>query len=939
MNITRVYLDSIPSGQGPIRLRDALRDGAVVANYNGHGGGGVWSGSELIDVGGVRLLNNRNDFPFVTNFTCYVGAFDSPSQADVLGEAFIFTRNNNDNLIGGIGFYSSSGVGWAASGRNMQRYLYDFLLDLPARTLGEATVINKARFWSSLTQTVFFSPQHAMMMMMNLLGDPGVKLALPQDSIEPEIVGGNHFVSPYDSVAQDSVRLRIALPWAPTETSRTFVYALPYNGDYYTYREENGVVDSDFVSTRNPAFDPQRVDFTPVSTQICTTDVLRITSRLVTPRGTIVVFATDPFLKRSAIGCVPVFLADSLSNIHIYDITPLPNDYVQSGEPFHVQATILYQDTLESVRFRGVFRPGQGPIVIDTMSMVSVGPGLWQTSQLLGPYETFDGRYQVRLYVTPTDGPEYETPYYDLPLEYRGDLSLTANAQVPSGEFAGTMPLYKQTVTVQRFLNARPIEDVTIRLTGIRDSTYTQGGQQFTVVLDSFTVDHVLTYLDSGEVAQEAFIPTTFTPGEWDVTIEIDPDDEYVEGSASNNIRQFTLGMPLVYPCTRAQGTAYWRPVIPTANHRVWKTGVRDTLALRVFPNKLGVDSAAIQYTLSRNFSSSEIASLNERELFQPFSQNLHGPFAAMFADSVLAFGPEFEATTSIIMSGLDTLRSAVPTADFGLFFRDPERDIWRRAERENVTLISVDTVQVLPVPADPRLDSIVLWNLKVEGAVSHLGEFAILNSKDIDGPSVEVAAGGLRFTQNAIVPSHPQLFITVSDPNGVQRGPGAFYAALDGDTIESEQLAWNDTLTTAQQLTAMLEPDLDEGSHTLDVYATDCHGNITEFTTEFEVRGQFGIEWALNYPNPFKKNTTIAFVLTGVTDDFVEIKIYTVSGRLIKTWHSTERALANYQSWIWGGADDDGEEVANGVYFARIKAKQGDKEVEEIVKMAKVRQ
>ncbi|MCC6476926.1 hypothetical protein IT157_07705, partial [bacterium] len=36
MNITRVYLDSIPSGQGPIKLRDALRDGAVVANYNGH---------------------------------------------------------------------------------------------------------------------------------------------------------------------------------------------------------------------------------------------------------------------------------------------------------------------------------------------------------------------------------------------------------------------------------------------------------------------------------------------------------------------------------------------------------------------------------------------------------------------------------------------------------------------------------------------------------------------------------------------------------------------------------------------------------------------------------------------------------------------------------------------------------------------------------------
>ncbi len=77
---------------------------------------------------GVRLLNNRETFPFITNFTCYVGAFDDRSQAAVLGEAFMFTRNNNNDVIGAIGFYSSSGVGWAVAGQSMQRKIFDFAL-------------------------------------------------------------------------------------------------------------------------------------------------------------------------------------------------------------------------------------------------------------------------------------------------------------------------------------------------------------------------------------------------------------------------------------------------------------------------------------------------------------------------------------------------------------------------------------------------------------------------------------------------------------------------------------------------------------------------------------------------------------------------------------------------------------------------------------------
>jgi len=117
-----------------------------------------------------------------------------------------------------------------------------------------------------------------------------------------------------------------------------------------------------------------------------------------------------------------------------------------------------------------------------------------------------------------------------------------------------------------------------------------------------------------------------------------------------------------------------------------------------------------------------------------------------------------------------------------------------------------------------------------------------------------------------------------------------------------------------------------------------DNIGNLTQSDIDFEVRGEFGIEWAINYPNPFADETQISYLLTDVTDQFVEIQIFTVSGRRIKTLRELDQTVVNYRSILWDGTDEANEEVANGVYFARLKAKQGDHEVEKIIKMAKVR-
>ncbi|MGD0038433.1 MAG: T9SS type A sorting domain-containing protein [Bacteroidota bacterium] len=64
----------------------------------------------------------------------------------------------------------------------------------------------------------------------------------------------------------------------------------------------------------------------------------------------------------------------------------------------------------------------------------------------------------------------------------------------------------------------------------------------------------------------------------------------------------------------------------------------------------------------------------------------------------------------------------------------------------------------------------------------------------------------------------------------------------------------------------------------------TDSTGNEENLTNPiyFVVDSVGGFKNVFNYPNPFARETYFTFILTGYADQ-VEIKIYTISGRLIQ--------------------------------------------------------
>jgi hypothetical protein len=75
------------------------------------------------------------------------------------------------------------------------------------------------------------------------------------------------------------------------------------------------------------------------------------------------------------------------------------------------------------------------------------------------------------------------------------------------------------------------------------------------------------------------------------------------------------------------------------------------------------------------------------------------------------------------------------------------------------------------------------------------------------------------------------------------------------------------------------------------------------------------------NAPNPFVRSTRIRFVLT--RPDRVRLRIYDVSGRMIRTLMDGIELPRQDGSVSWDGLDDSGRNVAGGVYVVRLESSE----------------
>jgi len=212
----------------------------------------------------------------------------------------------------------------------------------------------------------------------------------------------------------------------------------------------------------------------------------------------------------------------------------------------------------------------------------------------------------------------------------------------------------------------------------------------------------------------------------------------------------------------------------------------------------------------------------------------------------------------------------------------------------------------------------------------------------DNEGPLVEVFMNDSTFVFGGTTNANPTLFILLSDDNGINVSGTSIghdlTAVIDGNTQNT--LLLNEFYEAAKDdyrrgIVRFPLNDLALGVHQIKVKAWDVFNNSSEGITEFLVSdaADAALERVLNYPNPFTTSTQFQFShnLSAGQLMEVQVRIFTVSGRLIKTIDADVISDGNRVSDInWDGLDDYGDDLARGTYLYKVSvraASSGDRQ------------
>jgi len=262
----------------------------------------------------------------------------------------------------------------------------------------------------------------------------------------------------------------------------------------------------------------------------------------------------------------------------------------------------------------------------------------------------------------------------------------------------------------------------------------------------------------------------------------------------------------------------------------------------------------------------------------------------------------------------------------------------------DNVTGIHLKIISgLIPFNSSDGLTFKTIETGLIEAKSEWSGVFSLMLNSDNRPPNIKIDVADQNFADGDVVSSEPKIHALMSDDNGIDllSRKADILTSLDAGEFESAKqedytLNWD---PASNDVAVNYTPGkLEPGNYEVKFQVYDLNGNLGVRSIKFEVKNEFEIEEKslMNYPNPFERETDITFQLSSVADD-ATVKIYTVSGRLIRTLE--DQNVVNFVTIHWDGRDEDGKEVANGVYYYKLKLKrQGRKDIVEIGKMLKLK-
>jgi hypothetical protein len=205
----------------------------------------------------------------------------------------------------------------------------------------------------------------------------------------------------------------------------------------------------------------------------------------------------------------------------------------------------------------------------------------------------------------------------------------------------------------------------------------------------------------------------------------------------------------------------------------------------------------------------------------------------------------------------------------------------------------------------------------------------------DGKGPEIEVFFDDEGQENTALVNSNSFLIVKLNDESGINTTGTGVGHKLEGILNDKT----NEPIDFTNYFTGNLDAgsrsgsiryqfnNLEPGNYQMLLKAWDVFNNPSSEMVYFTVvsGSDLFISDVYNYPNPFYSSTTFTFQKNSINSPVdVDIKVYTVAGRLIRNLEA--RSLTdNFVKIDWDGRDHDGNPIANGTYLYKLIVKSTD--------------
>lgn len=207
------------------------------------------------------------------------------------------------------------------------------------------------------------------------------------------------------------------------------------------------------------------------------------------------------------------------------------------------------------------------------------------------------------------------------------------------------------------------------------------------------------------------------------------------------------------------------------------------------------------------------------------------------------------------------------------------------------------------------------------------------LVARDSLAPRIRLFMDTESFVFGGLTKPNTTLLAQLRDENGINTASSGvgheITSTLDNDPSTLKVL--NDFYTAevdSFQVGRVTYPfkDLATGPHVLRLKAWDTYNNSAEKEIEFIVASneKLALNHVLNYPNPFSSTTTFHFDHNRSGEDLdVQVQIFTVSGKLVRTLRTTALGSGSHLALLsWDGRDEYSDQLARGVYVYRVSVR-----------------